>query len=185
MSHHHRALVINGPSAIDETIYLLSRKRGGIPAVWLWGWDNINVGQQQVWHQVGLRSPQPEQVAVVGHQFMMNQAWRENCWKGWQNKKNKYRYLYVLVFFKLLKVFFFYIRPRVHTLNHFACEFWIVGWRENVNHQTFEKILVASKGCLWHLLIVSLLETLTQAFLRCVYPNKAKQLREWVKPCLL
>lgn len=33
LSHHHGALVVNGPSAVDETVNLLSRKRRGVPAV--------------------------------------------------------------------------------------------------------------------------------------------------------
>lgn len=81
-SHHHGALVIDGPSAVDETVYLLCRKRRGVPAVRERRRDDVDVGQQQVRRQVGLRSSHPEQVAVVGHQLMLDQVRRENCWKS-------------------------------------------------------------------------------------------------------
>ncbi|TNM86803.1 hypothetical protein fugu_007033 [Takifugu bimaculatus] len=75
-------LVVDGPSAIDEIAYLLRRKRRGVPAVRERGRDDVDVGQQQVRRQVRLRSSHPEQVAVVGHQLMLDQGRRENCWKS-------------------------------------------------------------------------------------------------------
>ena len=81
-SHHHTPLVVKGPSTVDEVVYFFSREWRSLPAIRLRGRHHIDMGQQHVGDQVRLGALHSEQVAEVGHHFMLNQARTEHCWES-------------------------------------------------------------------------------------------------------
>ena len=73
-SNHDGLLVVDGAAAVDEPVDLRGGEWRSLPAVLLRGRHHVDVGEQHVGRQGGVRAMDPEQVAVIHHHFMLDQV---------------------------------------------------------------------------------------------------------------